>query len=168
MKATDTMWEMESNESPASEGKPGDLRRPREILLVEDNPADVRLVEEALKRTEVPCNLSVAEDGVEALAFLRRERRQFAEAPRPDLILLDLNMRLKDGRQTLSEIKSDGHLKCIPVVVFTTSRHERDVFNAYDRHANTYVVKPPDLKAFVRAIQSIADYWFSTAEHLLR
>ena len=104
---------------------------------------------------------------MEAMDFLRREG-MFRDVPRPDLILLDLNMRRKDGRETLAEIKANRHLKSIPVVVLTTSNHERDIFNAYDHYANAYVVKPRELHDYMQTMKSITDFWFNTAKHLLR
>ena len=134
--------------------------RPIEILLVEDNPGDVRLTVEALKEGKVRNRLNVASDGVEALAFLRREDR-FRDAPRPDLILLDLNLPRKDGREVLAVIKDDPRLRRIPVVVLTTSKAEEDVLNSYDLHASCYVTKPVDLDQFMNVIRSIDDFWLS-------
>lgn len=134
--------------------------RPIEILLVEDNPGDVRLTIEALKEGKVRNNLSVAKDGVEALAFLRREG-SFAEATRPDLILLDLNLPRKDGREVLAEIKEDAVLRRIPVVVLTTSKAEEDILRTYDLHANCYITKPVDLEQFISVVRSIDDFWLS-------
>jgi CheY-like chemotaxis protein len=134
--------------------------RPVEILLVEDNPGDVRLTREALKEGKVRNNLYVATDGVEALAFLRREG-QYADAVRPDLILLDLNLPRKDGREVLEEIKADGSLRHIPVVVLTSSQAEQDIVRAYDLHANCYVSKPVDLDQFIHVVRSIEDFWFT-------
>jgi CheY-like chemotaxis protein len=131
-----------------------------EILLVEDNPGDVRLTQEALRESKLHNNLSVARDGVEALAFLRRED-PYATAPRPDLILLDLNLPRKDGREVLAEIKSDPHLRAIPVVVLTTSQAEQDIAQSYNLHANCYVTKPVDLEQFITVVQSIEGFWFS-------
>lgn len=145
-----------------------DLTRPYEILLVEDNPADQRLVQEALSETRVEHNLWMVSDGDQCLQFLRHDTTEYKESPRPDLILLDLNMRQKDGREVLAEIKSDHHLRSIPVVVFTSSTHERDIFNAYHNYANTYIIKPRHLSDCIRAMESITDYWFNTATHLLR
>ena len=142
--------------------------RPFEILLVEDNQGDVRLVQEAFKETGLPHNLNVAVNGVQAMSFLRHEGRKYAQAPRPDLILMDLNMREKDGRQTLAEIKADRHLRSIPVVILTGSPHERDIFNAYDSQANSYIVKPIDVEEYIDAIKSIEAYWFYTAKNFLR
>jgi two-component system, chemotaxis family, response regulator Rcp1 len=139
-----------------------DARRthPIEILLVEDNPGDVRLTREALKEGKVANHLHVAADGVEALAFLRREGR-FADAVRPDVILLDLNLPRKDGREVLEEIKRDAGLRTIPVVVLTSSQAEQDVVRAYDLSANCYVTKPVDLDQFISVVRSIDDFWFS-------
>lgn len=131
-----------------------------EILLVEDNPADVRLTQEALKERRIVNRLHVARDGIEALEFLHR-RPPFATAPRPDLILLDLNLPRMDGREVLAEIKSDDNFKCIPVVVLTTSCAEQDILRSYDLHANCYVQKPVDLEQFFRVISTIEDFWMS-------
>lgn len=132
--------------------------KPIEILLVEDNPGDVRLTKEALKEAKVINHLTVLKDGVEALAFLRREG-QYVQAPRPHLILLDLNLPKKDGREVLAEIKDDEKLKRIPVVVLTTSQNEQDVLKTYDLHANCYVTKPVDLEQFITVVKSIEDFW---------
>lgn len=137
-----------------------DSGRPIEILLVEDNPGDVRLTIEALKEGKVRNNLSVARDGVEALAFLRREGPH-AKASRPDLILLDLNLPKKDGREVLEEIKKDAVLRRIPVVVLTTSKAEEDILRTYDLHANCYINKPVDLEQFISVVRSIDDFWLS-------
>lgn len=142
--------------------------RPFEILLVEDNQGDVRLVQEAFRETGLLHNLNVAINGVQAMSFLRHEGRKYAQAPRPDLILMDLNMRDKDGRQTLSEIKADRHLRSIPVVILTGSPHERDIFNAYDSQANSYIVKPIDVEEYMDAIKAIEAYWFYTVKNFLR
>jgi two-component system, chemotaxis family, response regulator Rcp1 len=131
-----------------------------EILLVEDNDGDVRLTQEALKEGRVANNLSVARDGIEALAFLRRAPG-YERAPRPGLILLDLNLPRKDGREVLAEIKSDPGLRRIPVVVLTTSKAEQDVFGAYDAHANCFINKPVDLDQFLSAIRVIEDFWLT-------
>ncbi|MGD9787272.1 MAG: response regulator [Sulfuricellaceae bacterium] len=131
-------------------------RAPVEILLVEDNPGDVRLTEEALKEGKVQADLSVARDGEEALAWLRRADRKL-----PDLILLDLNLPRKDGREVLQEIKADPHLKSIPVVVLTTSDAEQDITQAYALHANCYITKPVDLEQFIQAIRAIDDFWLT-------
>ena len=134
--------------------------RPVEILLVEDNPGDVRLTREALREGKVRNNLHVAADGVEALHFLRKEGR-FADAVRPDLILLDLNLPKKDGREVLEDIKSDPDLRYIPVVVLTSSQAEQDILRAYDLHANCSVTKPVDLDQFIHVVRSIEDFWFT-------
>jgi chemotaxis family two-component system response regulator Rcp1 len=133
---------------------------PIEILLVEDNPGDVRLTREALKEGKVYNNLHWAKDGVEALEFLRRQGKH-AEAPRPDIILLDLNLPKKDGREVLAVIKTDGELKHIPVVVLTTSKAEEDVLKSYALHANCYVTKPVDLEKFIQVVQSIDRFWLT-------
>lgn len=134
-----------------------DLVKPVDILLVEDNPGDVRLTKEALKEAKVINHLSVLKDR-EALAFLRREGR-YADAPRPHLILLDLNLPKKDGREVLAEIKDDEKLKRIPVVLLTTSQNEQDVLKVYNLHANCYVTKPVDLDQFITVVKSIEDFW---------
>lgn len=131
-----------------------------EILLVEDNPGDVRLTREALKEAKVHTRLHVVEDGVAAMEFLRREGA-FREAPVPDLVLLDLNLPKKDGREVLSEIKQDPELMRIPVVVLTTSEAEEDVLRSYDLHANCYVTKPVDLDRFITIVRSIEDFWLT-------
>lgn len=133
---------------------------PIAILLVEDNPGDVRLTQEALKDGKMHNDMHVAEDGVEAMSFLRREGK-YANAPRPDLILLDLNMPKKDGREVLAEIKADKILKGIPVVVLTTSRSEQDILKAYDLHANCYITKPVDLGCFIAVVKSIENFWLN-------
>ena len=133
---------------------------PVEILLVEDNPADVRLTQEALKEGTVYNNLHWAKDGVEALEFLHR-RGKYAAAPRPDIILLDLNLPKKDGREVLEEIKRDETLKRIPVVVLTTSKAEEDVLRTYNLHANCYVTKPVDLEKFIVVVRSIDVFWLT-------
>ena len=135
-----------------------DLLRPIEILLVEDNPGDVRLTSEALKEAKVINHLTVLKDGVEALAFLRRQE-PYANAVTPHLILLDLNLPKKDGREVLAEIKADDRLKRIPVVVLTTSQDEQDVFKSYALHANCYITKPVDLEQFMTVVKSIEDFW---------
>jgi CheY-like chemotaxis protein len=131
-----------------------------QILLVEDNPGDARLTQEALKEATVRNELSHVADGVEALAFLRRQGK-YIRSPRPDLILLDLNLPRKDGREVLAEIKADQALKRIPVVVLTTSQSEEDVGRAYALCANCYVSKPVDLNQFFRVIKSIEDFWLT-------
>ena len=134
------------------------LGRPVEILLIEDNPGDVRLTREAFIDGKVWNNLHNVPDGVEALAFLDR-RGEYAGAPRPDLILLDLNLPKRDGREILADIKADGRFAAIPVVVLTTSRTEEDVLRSYGLHANCYVVKPIDLDQFIKVVKSIESFW---------
>ncbi len=131
-----------------------------EILLVEDNPGDIRLTREALRESKLHNNLSVVEDGVEAMAFLRREG-DYTHAARPDIILLDLNLPRKDGREVLEEIKQDEELKRIPVVVLTTSDAEMDIIATYNLHANCYITKPVDLNQFIRIVKTIENFWFS-------
>jgi len=132
--------------------------RPVEILLVEDSPSDTELTVEALKEAKIRNHLSAVEDGVQAMEFLRR-RGRFAGAPRPDLIMLDLNLPRKDGREVLAEIKSDPVLKLIPVVVLTTSRAEQDVLRAYQLNANCYITKPVDFDQFLTVVRSIESFW---------
>lgn len=134
--------------------------KPAEILLVEDNPADVRLTEEALKNGKVLNNLSVVCDGVEALSFLS-QKGKYSDAPRPDLILLDLNLPKKRGCEVLEEIKKDPSLRRIPVVVLSISKNEQDIMKSYDRHANCYITKPVDLDQFVKVVKSIEDFWLT-------
>ena len=129
-----------------------------EILLIEDNPGDVRLTQEALLDGKVINKLSVVADGVEALDYLRQKGR-YADAKRPDMILLDLNLPRKDGREVLAEIKEDPDLKRIPVVVITSSRAEEDVLRSYNLHANCYISKPVDLEQFITVVKSIEDFW---------
>ena len=136
---------------------------PVEILLVEDNPADVRLTQEALREGKVKNNLSVARDGEEALAFLRRQGK-FKDATRPDLILLDLNLPRRDGREVLADIKNDPDLKLIPVVVLTTSSAEADILKSYKLHANCYITKPVDLEQFVSVVRSIDEFWLTVVK----
>lgn len=131
---------------------------PIEILLIEDNPGDVRLTKEALRDSKVINNLSVVSDGVQALEFLHREGR-YADAVRPDVILLDLNLPRKDGREVLEEIKANPDLKRIPVVVITSSSSEEDVLRSYNLHANCYISKPVDLEQFIAVVRSIEDFW---------
>ena len=137
--------------------------RPVEILLVEDNPGDARLAFEALREARVSNNLTWVANGVDAMAFLRREGR-YAAAVRPDLVLLDLNLPKKDGREVLTEIKSDGGLRRIPVVILTTSQAEEDIAGAYQLNANSYITKPVDLEQFIRVVQSIDDFWLTIVE----
>jgi CheY-like chemotaxis protein len=131
-----------------------------EILLVDDNPGDVRLTAEALKDGEVENRLHTAKDGMEAIAFLRRKGR-YIDAPRPDLILLDLNMPRMNGRQVLAEIKEDSALKHIPVIILTGSRDMDDIVRMYDLHANCYVTKPIDFEQFTMMVKSITDFWLT-------
>jgi len=134
--------------------------RPIEILLIEDNPGDVRLAREALKDGKVLNALNVVEDGVEAMAYLRRQGK-YAEAAQPDLILLDLNLPRKDGRQVLEEIKTDDGLKQIPVVILTTSRAEEDILQAYRHWANCYISKPVELEQFLSVVRAAGNFWLS-------
>jgi CheY-like chemotaxis protein len=136
---------------------------PIEILLVEDSLADVRLTEEAFRDAKVLNHMSVVTDGTEAMQFLRREGPH-AAAPRPDLILLDLNLPRKDGREVLKEIKDDPNLRRIPVVVLTTSRAEEDVLKAYNLHANCYITKPVDFTQFISVVRSIEGFWLSVVK----
>jgi CheY-like chemotaxis protein len=137
-----------------------DGAKPIEILLVEDSPGDVRLTRECLKDAKVGNTLHVVNDGVEALAFLRRQGK-YASAARPDLILLDLNLPKKDGREVLAEIKADEDLRRIPVVVLTISKSEEDVLKTYELHANCYIVKPIDLNQFIGVVKSIEEFWLT-------
>ena len=141
-------------------GTHGGEASPVEILLVEDSPADVRLTIEALRDAKVRNNLHVAQDGEEALAFLRQEGTH-ADAVRPDLILLDLNLPKKDGREVLEEIKADPTLRRIPVVILTTSEAEQDILRSYDLHANCYITKPVDLDQFITVVRTIEDFWLT-------
>lgn len=137
--------------------------RPIDILLVEDNPGDVRLTMEALKEGKVLNTLHVVSDGVSAVAYLRRDGA-YAKAPRPDLILLDLNLPKKDGREVLEEIKKDPQLKRIPVVILTTSKAEEDILKTYNLHANCYITKPVDLDQFIKVVESIEGFWLSVVK----
>ena len=134
-----------------------------EILLVEDNPGDVRLTKEALKEGKVANLINVAIDGMDAVAFLKRAGK-YANAPRPDLILLDLNLPKKNGREVLAEIKMDPELKHIPVVILTTSQAERDIIETYNLHANCYITKPVDLDQFINVVKSIENFWFTVVK----
>jgi CheY-like chemotaxis protein len=134
-----------------------------EILLVEDNPGDVRLTQEAFKEGKVRNNLSVVNDGIEALTYLRQEG-QYANALRPDVILLDLNLPKKDGREVLAEIKQDLNLRRIPVVILTTSEAEQDILKTYNLHANCYITKPVDLERFIKVVKSIESFWLSVVK----
>ena len=130
------------------------------ILLVEDNPGDIRLTKEVLKEGKIQNNLSVVTDGEEALLFLKKEG-QYANAITPDIILLDLNLPKKDGREVLAEIKADVGLKCIPVIVLTTSAAEKDILNMYAHHANCYITKPVDFNQFINVVRSIEEFWLT-------
>ncbi len=131
-----------------------------DILLVEDNPGDVRLAQEGLKESKVRNRLFVVEDGVEAMAFLRRQGK-YSDVPHPDLILLDLNLPRKSGREVLTEIKIDENLKHIPVVVLTVSRAEEDVMRCYNNYANCYITKPLDFNQFMEVTKSIEEFWLT-------
>ena len=134
--------------------------RPIEILMVEDNPGDVRLTLEALKEGKVRNNLHTVEDGEEAMKFLRHQDT-YAKAPRPDLVLLDLNLPKKNGREVLAEIKADPDLKRIPVVILTVSEAEQDIIKSYNLHANCYITKPVNLEQFIQVVKSIEDFWLT-------
>jgi len=136
--------------------------RPVNILLIEDNPGDVRLAQEAFKEGKIKVDLSVVMDGLEAIKFLRKEQT-YQDQETPDLILLDLNLPKKDGREVLSEIKADPSLRRIPVVILTTSSAEQDILNSYNLHVNCYVNKPVDFDKFFDIIQKIEDFWLRTA-----
>ena len=140
-----------------------DIGRPIEILLVEDSPHDARLMIEALRDGKLRHNVRHVEEGEEAMAILRREGEEVA-SPRPDLILLDLNLPGMDGREVLQEIKEDLNLKRIPVVVLTTSRAERDILQAYNLHANCYVTKPTDIEQFIGVVKKIEDFWLTVVK----
>ena len=135
-------------------------RKIAEILLVEDNPGDVRLMKEAFREAKVEKNLTVVNDGVKALAFLKKEL-PYQNATRPDMILLDLNLPKKHGQEVLQEIKSDPNLRRIPVVILTTSKAEQDILKTYDLHANCYISKPADLEKFIKVIRTIEDFWLT-------
>jgi len=136
---------------------------PIEVLLVEDSPGDVRLTREAFKDAKVHINLHVASDGAAAMAFLGREG-EHSNAPRPDLILLDLNLPKKDGREVLAELKESLTLKSIPVVILTTSASETDIQGSYQRHANCFITKPVDLEGFLKVVKSIDNFWLSVVK----
>lgn len=137
--------------------------KPVEVLLVEDNPGDVDLTMDTLEKAKVIANLNVVDDGTKAMAYLHK-KGQYADAVRPDLILLDLNLPKKDGREVLCEIKSDNDLKYIPVVVLTTSSADEDIIKSYGLGANCYVTKPFGLKQFARVVRSIDDFWFTVVK----
>jgi len=134
--------------------------KPVEILLVEDNPGDARLALESFKDAKVRNNLHWVEDGEQALAFLRQEGK-YVNVPRPDLILLDLNLPKKDGREVLADIKEDPDLRCIPVVILTVSKSAEDLIKSYSLYANCYIVKPIDLAQFINVVKSIEDFWLT-------
>jgi two-component system, chemotaxis family, response regulator Rcp1 len=136
---------------------------PIEVLLVEDSPGDVRLTREAFKDAKVHINMHVASDGIQAIAFLNREG-EYAKAPRPDMILLDLNLPKKDGREVLEEIKKSPALKSIPVVILTTSASETDILRSYQLHANCYITKPVGLEGFLEVVKSIDGFWLSVVK----
>ncbi len=138
----------------------GQIGKLVEILLAEDNPGDVRLTVEALKDAKMRNNVSVVEDGAEAMTFLLREGK-YADVSRPDVILLDLNLPKKNGFEVLAEIKEDSSLKRIPVVILTTSDSEQDILETYDLHANCYITKPVDLSQFTKVVQTIEDFWLA-------
>ncbi|WP_392535995.1 response regulator [Nostoc sp. C117] len=133
---------------------------PIEVLLVEDNPGDAQLTRIALEDSKISIHLNVVEDGVEAMAFLRKQEK-YANVAHPDIVLLDLNLPRKDGREVLAEIKADEHLKRIPVVVLTTSQAEEDIIKAYNLSANCYITKPVDFDQFVKIVKSIENFWFA-------
>lgn len=134
--------------------------QPAEILVIEDNPGDVRLMREALRESKIINQLHAVSDGQQALAFLRKQG-SYAKATRPDLILLDLNLPGKDGREVLSEIKADPDLRRIPVVIVTSSKAEEDILRSYNHYANCYITKPLDLEKFVEVVKAIQDFWIS-------
>ena len=140
-----------------------EMGTPIEILLVEDSAGDVRLVQENLKESKVRNSLNVVGDGIEAMAYLRKEGK-YKDAPRPDLVLLDLNLPKKDGRQVLKEMKSDEDLKCIPVVVLTISKAEEDIMKSYSLHANAYISKPVDLNQFLKVVKAIEEFWLTVVK----
>ncbi|WP_373529325.1 response regulator [Nostoc sp.] len=133
---------------------------PIEVLLVEDNPGDAQLTRIALEDSKISVHLNVVEDGVEAIEFLRKQEK-YAQAAHPDIILLDLNLPRKDGREVLAEIKGDENLKRIPVVILTTSQAEEDILEAYNLSANCYITKPVDFDQFVKIVKSIENFWFA-------
>jgi len=140
-----------------------DIPKAVNILLVEDNPGDVRLVVESLKESKRPTNLITVKDGVEAIAYLHREGI-YANEVRPDIILLDLNLPRKNGKEVLKEIKKDPDLKRIPVIVLTASSAERDIINSYDLNANCYITKPVSLEQFTEVIKSIENFWLKVVK----
>lgn len=143
--------------------RPDELARPFHVLMIEDNPGDARLAMEALRDSQVRITMTVVEDGVEAMELLRREG-QHKSASVPDVIILDLNLPRKDGREVLAEAKADERLARIPIVVLTSSRAEQDILRAYDLGANCYITKPVDLEEFLRVVKSVAEFWLTVAE----
>jgi CheY-like chemotaxis protein len=139
------------------------MANPINILLVEDNPADARLIKEVFKDTKTKNRLYVVKDGVEAMAFLNQEL-EYTDIPRPDVILLDLNLPRKDGREVLKELKEDDILKRVPIVILTTSSAEEDIIRTYNNHANCYITKPVDFDQFLKVINSIEDFWLSVVK----
>ena len=137
-----------------------EMVHPIEILLVEDNPGDARLAKEALKESKLKNNLYIADDGVEAMDFLYKKGK-YKDMPRPDLVILDLNLPRKDGREVLNEIKTDDNLKRIPVVILTISKAEEDILKSYNLHANCFISKPIDLDQFIKVVKSIEDFWLT-------
>lgn len=137
-----------------------ELTKPVEILLVEDNPGDTRLAREALKESKLNNTMNSVVDGVEAMDYLHK-RGKYTDVTRPDLIILDLNLPRKDGREVLGEIKTDVYLRTIPVVILTTSKSEEDILRAYELHANCFITKPMDMNQFIKVVQSITDFWFT-------
>jgi chemotaxis family two-component system response regulator Rcp1 len=135
--------------------------KPKIILLIEDNRGDIRLIQEALKSTTVRCEVMIARDGMEAMAYLRQDG-EYLGAPCPDLILLDLNLPKKDGREVLAEIKADSSLKHIPIIVLSTSRNEEDIFRSYDLHVNCYISKSRNLAQLFKIVQGIEEFWLET------
>jgi len=140
-----------------------EMRGPIEVLLVEDNPADVRLAKEAFQNNKVSVHLNVVGDGVEAMAFLYRKGK-YENAPRPDLILLDLNLPRKDGREVLEEVKGDEGLKRIPTVILTTSTAEQDILRTYNSHANCFITKPVDFDQFLTVVKTIENFWLTVVK----
>ncbi len=136
--------------------------RNKTIFLVEDNRGDIRLIQEALKRTTTQCEVVIARDGMEAMAYLRQDG-EYADAVRPDIILLDLNLPKKDGREVLAEIKADPSLKHIPIIVLSTSRNEEDISKSYDLHVNCYISKSRNLSQLFKIVQGIEEFWLETA-----
>ncbi len=139
------------------------ISKPIEILLIEDSRGDIGLIEEVFEEAKIRNNLYVAEDGEEAIQFLNK-KDQYADVPRPDIILLDLNLPKKDGREVLEEVKRDETLRNIPIVVLTTSKAEEDILKSYNLHANAYITKPVDFEQFIKVIKSIEDFWLEVVK----